>query len=64
MAPPSQHLCVELFDRLAAGAHERERQERVQQAGEPRQDHPTPEIRRMHQVLPVALAYRFGVLGK
>jgi hypothetical protein len=64
MAPPSLHPRVELLDRLAAGAHERERQQRMQHAGESGQDHPTPEIRGVHQVLPVGFAYGCGVLGE
>jgi hypothetical protein len=36
----------------------------VQHAREPGKDHPPPEIRGMHQVLPVGFAYGCGVLGE
>ena len=64
MAPPSEHLRVELLDCLAAGAHAQERQQGVSQAREPGKDHSTPEIRGVHQVLPVGFAYGCGVLGE
>jgi hypothetical protein len=64
MAPPSEHLRVELLDRLAARAHAQERQQGVQDAREPGKDHPTPEIRGVHQVLAVGFAYGGGVLGE
>ena len=64
MAPSSEHLRVELFDGLAAGSHAQEGQQGVQHAREPGKDHPPPEIRGMHQVLPVGFAYGCGVLGE
>ena len=36
----------------------------MQQAREPGKDHPTPEVRGVHQVLPVGFAYGGGVLGE
>jgi len=36
----------------------------VQHAGETRQDHPTPEVRGVHEVLAVGFAYGCGVLGE
>jgi hypothetical protein len=64
MASPSEHARVEVLDRLAAGTHAHERQQRVQEARQPRKDHPTPEVRGMHQVLSVGFADGFGVLGE
>ena len=64
MAPPSEHLRVELLDRLAARAHAQERQQGVQHAREPGKDHPPTEVRGMHEVLPVGFAYGCGVLGE
>jgi hypothetical protein len=64
MAPSSEHLRVELLDRLAAGAHAQEGQQGMQQAREPGKDHPTPEIRGMQQVLPVGFAYGGRVFGE
>ena len=64
MASSSEHLRVELFDGLAAGADAQEGQQGMQHAREPGKDHPPPEIRGMHQVLPVGFAYGCGVLGE
>ena len=64
MAPPSEHFRVELLDRLAPRTHAQERQQGVSQAREPGKDHPTPEVRGVHQVLPVGFAYGGGVLGE
>ena len=64
MAPPSEHLRVELLDGLAAGAHEQERQQGVQHARKPGKDHSPPKAGGVHQVLPVGFAYGCGVLGE
>jgi hypothetical protein len=64
MAAPSEHLRVELLDRLTARTHKKKRQQGVQHAGETGQDHPAPEVRGMHEMLAVGFAYRGGMLGE
>jgi len=56
------HTGVELVDRLAAGVNKDKGQQGMQHAGEARHHHASTEPPRAHQVLPVGLAYGFGVI--
>jgi Lrp/AsnC family transcriptional regulator len=58
------HTGVELVDRLAASVDKEEWQQRVQHAGHARHHHASTKPPGAHQVLPVRLAYGFGVLGE